>query len=658
LTESNPGLIPWPQQFHMTASNTARTRTATHVTCEPADAHLLAQAVKLLDGLGLGEVHVRLQSDGVAQQSPRPALGDDESYSLLIPAGPEPIVLEANTRWGALRGLTSLWMLGGQASSSDNSTPVSCQIVDSPRFAWRGLLLDVARHFVPIADLRRVVDGLARLKLNVLHLHLTDDQAFRFASQTLPELVSDDHYSQQALSELVAYASQQGVRVVPEFDVPGHVTCWVAAYPELGILPATPSERFGVHEACLDPTNEQVYAKLGELFSEVATVFPDDYVHIGGDEVHPKQWSESERVRGFIERHGLHDGRGLQNYFNERLCKILRELGKHPVGWDEVLHEAMPALVVQNWRGMSTRDRVLNKSLDCIVSAPYYLDLFYPAYMHYQHDPLAPQAHALAMEDAHQNERINAHVASGIEWTKQWRREAIDEVTGTGRVLGGEACLWSELVDHRSLDVRLWSRLPAVAERLWSAPEVDDVADFYTRLERVLEMAPFELVDRQRESLRSLGLDSEQAGIACLLEPVKWYARLLGEQALKARLAGSEMPQARPYNVSTPLNRIVDHIAPESLSARALQASDREMLLTHVNGWVLLESSDWPEDVQAAIDGLQNVGLLVSEYLRGERPLDALLTSLWTLYEPLGEYMLAVIPALDVCLRRDGAFVP
>ena len=188
----------------------------------------------------------------------------------------EKIRIEAKTTWGGLRAIATLYQL---ASSGELSRQL--EITDRPRFGWRGLMLDVARSFVSIGALRRILDGMAFLKLNVLHLHLSDDQGFRFRSEAFPGLASGESYSQTELEDLVSYAGHLGVRIIPELDVPGHVTSWLVNYPEWGFSELSEaSDLFGVHKACLDPSNEQMYEDLEILFSEVGAVFPEEFLHV------------------------------------------------------------------------------------------------------------------------------------------------------------------------------------------------------------------------------------------------------------------------------------------------------------------------------------------------------------------------------------------
>jgi hexosaminidase len=275
-------LMPWPRRvtrietpLELTAPdwsvNWAGVRT---LRLERTVARML-ERMTLFCGAG-----ATLSIDCAAASAPYPDLDDDESYLLKIDS--VEARLTAATEWGVLRGLATLAQL-----TAVGKTLPGVLIGDAPRFAWRGLMVDVARHFIAVETLLRTLDAMALVKLNVLHLHLTDDQAFRFGSRAFPELAehgSDgSYYSEHDLGEIVTHAAELGIRVVPELDVPGHTSSWLAAHPEWGTVreSRTPSTRFGVHSACLDPTREEVYAALARLFDDVTRVFPDRFVHIG-----------------------------------------------------------------------------------------------------------------------------------------------------------------------------------------------------------------------------------------------------------------------------------------------------------------------------------------------------------------------------------------
>ncbi len=590
-----------------------------------------------------------------------PGIREDESYRLAIDA--QEIRLDAPGEWGALRGIATLTQLLGR----DGSLPC-VQIEDAPRLPWRGLLLDVARHFLDVDDVVRTLDGMALCKLNVLHLHLSDDQGFRFPSRRFPRLCSSECFSREDLSRIVERAADLGIRVVPELDMPGHVTSWLVAYPEWGARQVGPTDRFGVHEACLDPTSEATLDAVGALLEEVAAVFPDPCLHVGGDEVHPAWWSEDPGVRSLMQAHGLASVRDVQARFNAHVAGVVEKLGRQIVGWDEVLHPTLPdTWIVQAWRGATARDRARARGNAVVVSAPYYLDLHYPVDVHYGFDPLAPQAMLVAREDALLEDPRFAHVADGIRWTEQWRKGAleIDAAAAAGSVLGAEACLWGELVDSAVLDVRLWSRLPALAELFWSTPSAELRATLGARLDEYLtHVHPrrgVDVADRSRAQLLEIGISDDWEELTAMLEPVKWYGRLLGEEALSARLRGEEMPQARPYGIHTPLDTVADFIPPESARGRWLEACCRALgesgaagdtartaLRDQAERWIALPTAAVPAPLQAIAPALVLLGRLVLERLDGREVHVAEVTAAT---RPHGELLLAVGPRLHAWLR-------
>ncbi len=570
-----------------------------------------------------------------------PALGDDERYRIEISTGG--IRVEAPREWGVLRALATLAQLARRRD--DGLCFPHCVIEDAPRFSWRGLMIDTVRHFISIGTLERTLDLMEFYKLNVLHLHLSDDQGFRFLGTAYPELADPQaRYAQEELKALVGRAAARGIRVVPELDVPGHSASWLAARPEwgLGDRVSAVSRRFGVHASCLDPDNRQAMRAVATLFGELAHVFPDSHAHFGGDEV---------------TLPGGQDASAMQAAFNLAVAEILRGLGKTPVAWDDVIQPDLPRnVVIQSWRGAGARARALRGGFDTVYSAPYYLDLSYPADLHYASDPATGAAADLAGDP-----RL-AHVRDGLlALSRHWDAEATGEAAAVeGRVLGGEACLWTELVTDELLDTRLWSRMPAIAERFWSPADVRDTGDMYRRLAVTHEsLAQMGVVDPGRDVRQRLmrsGLAREQAvGLMPLiemLEPVKWYARLLGASRPGA------VDAARPYDADTPLDRVVDFIPPESLAARHLaDVRDVDRLQNIVAGW--RSQRDWIEQCsgQGIVEELIGVSAtlsLLAEQLdahlcgREARVPDAAL-------EPHGEYMLPVALHLAERFSRSPA---
>lgn len=321
-----------------------------------------------------------------------------EQYQLDI--SQSEIVLSAPAETGILRGLETLLQLVEQGKVN------ALSIKDQPRFRWRGLLLDPARRFLPLPVLKRKVDIMAATKLNVLHLHLTDDQGWRFESQRFPRLQQiggvDGFYSQEQLRQLVNYAAERGIRVVPEIDLPGHTTALGAAYPEFMSQPGPnqPEIHWGVHPAVVDPTNEQLYPFLEQLLAEVAAVFPDPYIHIGGDEVLSDHWLATPHIVAFMQQQQLADTAALQAYFNRRLQQILQRLNRTMIGWDEVLDSNLPtSVLIQSWRGTESLYHAAAAGHQAILSTGYYLDQPQFAAYHYRNDPLPREIPALDLSD-------------------------------------------------------------------------------------------------------------------------------------------------------------------------------------------------------------------------------------------------------------------
>lgn len=557
--------------------------------------------------------------------------GADESYRIDVLA--EEIYLRAASWVGMQRAQQTLAQLLAQSILAGADALPCVRLDDAPDYEWRGLLLDVARHFIELPTLLRTLDGMAQHKLNVLHLHLTDDQAFRFPSRAYPLLnAGRPAYLREELELLVSHAASLGIRVVPELDMPGHVTCWLAAYPDWSLFPVKPTQRFGVHPACLDPTSEITYTVIGTLLDEFAEVFHDECVHTGGDEVHPRWWREHTSTQAFMAQQGMEQPGDLQAYFNSRVGELLVERGKKALVWDEAVHESLPAnTLVQAWRGMTARDAALAAGHDCIVSAPYYLDLFYPSDLHTAFAPELPLVDAVAAEDAMLVDERLAHVSGGLAWTKQWRErdEPATKQSESGTVVGAEACLWSELVDNDLLDVRLWSRLPLLAELFWSASvEPEANTRDYTRVAHSLSSWRFcggpDLVAAlcgsvsvdQLDLLAPTGIDNTIIELLAVLEPVKWYARLLGAEALAARLQGSEMPQARPYHLGSVMRGVADVLSPQSFRVAQLGQL--------LNRWRTAPLSDddqqvllhWAAHWRGQTDALDALHLVDSEVLR------------------------------------------
>ena len=584
-----------------------------------------------------------------------PMTAGDERYALQVTGTHARLV--APHVLGLHRGIETLLQLVNRGEITE------CTIDDAPRFAYRGVMLDPARHFLPVGDLLRVLDGMAALKLNVLHLHLSDDQGFRLESVALPRLTgagsNGEFYTQDDIRYLVRYADERGIRVIPELDMPGHCQSWLVGYPQLAPVLAPLSKalpqhwqlrkQFGIGRGSLDPTREETYVFLDTLLAEVATLFPDELVHIGGDEVHPRAWQGVPHIEAFMRERGMAQARELQGYFTARVAEIIARHGKRSIGWDEVLGAQLPAnMIVQAWRSGAARDAALHAGADVIVSSGYYLDLFYPAHAHYDFDPEADAAELHRWEDRLAErpgmEAVGNTVGAMFKHFRGAETDVAAKGVPPGRVIGGEACLWGELVTPELLDRRLFSRLTAFAERLWSAVDLDDHDDFYARHERTLDRLASDIGLQLRDPAKRANgttdapqFDRRQV-LLDAVEPVKWYARLLGPNLLASRALGEPDAPLRPYDTTTPLNRIADCIAPESLAARRFatlcerwqrtgDAAAQADLQAIANAWReqarLWSAQGAPEDC----DGLEplarrlgELGVALLALLRGQAP--------------------------------------
>ena len=490
-------------------------------------------------------------------------LGDDERYSLEIANGRAR--LSADAPLGVICGLNTFLQLVQQNKNENGTSPASpgfsapsVTIHDEPRFPWRGLSLDVSRHFIPVQGVERTIDGLSAVKLNVLHWHLSDDQGFRVESKRYPRLqeYSSDgmYYTQKEIKEIIEYARNRGVRIVPEFDMPGHATSWLAAYTKLGAGSGhyEITRGSGILNDLMDPTRESTYRFLDGFVGEMARLFPDEYFHIGGDEVNPKQWNDNPKIQAFMRKHRIANARELQVYFNQRLLKIVMKHGKHMEGWDEVLQPNLPkTIVIQSWRGQQSLWQAAREGYQGILSAGYYLDLMYPASYHYSVDPMKVPPIAPGHEDRPVDPNApTPGTPANLAPAEQ------------KRLLGGEAAMWEEIASAENLDAKLWPRLAAIAERFWSPESVIDADSMYRRLAATntwlewLDLKQRANLELMRRRLAAASPYQPLDTFASILEPVKGYSR-----------------HAEKYNISTPLNRLVDSIAPESDTAREFRQS-------------------------------------------------------------------------------------
>jgi hexosaminidase len=544
---AEPGLMPWPShmveqpgylaldhapQIHLAGGDervrqalTRFVRTLSMQTGVPFNLHFWGVPDGPTLTIHCGNAGSRVQN-----------IDEDESYHLTV--SESGIQLNAANPLGIMHGLQTLLQL---VFAGEHGWVIPyIQIDDTPRFVWRGLMIDVSRHFMPLEAIERSIDAMAAVKLNVLHLHLSDDEGFRVESKRCPRLTSAASgglfYTQVQVRSLILYARDRGIRVVPEFDVPGHAVSWLVAYPDLAS--GTPPKHLVQSEhddlrPPLDPTRESTYKLLDKVFGEMAGIFPDQYFHIGGDEVDGKYWENDAKIQAWMRSHNIKDAHALQTYFSGRVQKIVRKHGKTMEGWDEILDGDLPKdSLIQSWRGASSLASAAKMGYKTILSAGYYLDLMYPASQHYAVDPLGGDSASLTADQKR-------------------------------NILGGEAAQWTEYVTPENLDTRLWPRLGAIAERLWSPGAVTDVDSMYRRLGaltrnlQALHVDPEAVSKRMLRRIEGDDLPPELLEtMAMAAEPVKEYDR--------------ETTQV--YDVTAPLNHLVDAVPPESEAARQINA--------------------------------------------------------------------------------------
>ena len=468
-----------------------------------------------------------------------PLLGADESYSLVV--NNNKIILNAPTTLGALRGLETIVQLLTKNIDGTFYFP-SVIIQDAPRFSWRGLMIDVSRHFIPVDVLERNIDAMAAVKMNVLHLHLSDNEGFRIESKIFPQLQNSgsngEYYTQAQIKELVAFAEKRGIIIVPEFDMPGHTKSWFAGYPQLSSTPE-PSPAIDVHSLkqldlgsimqfmstapfpAFDPTKESTYEFLDKFIGEMADLFPSAYIHIGADENNGVVWKNNPAIVAFMKEHNIPDTHALQAYFVDRIKKIIAKNHKQMIGWEEMFSKDLAKdATVQVWQNASYTKKALDNGNNILISKGFYLDLFMPAYIQYN------------------NQDIPAQLADSL--APQFK--------------GGEAAQWTEIADKTNIETRIWPRAAAVAERLWSPASVNNIDDMYRRLfalnEQLDDLGLQHIVDYER-SLRRISVDnfSSVKTLTDVLTPVKGYKKLFAQLMKPASISYQTSPLAQVSDI-------------------------------------------------------------------------------------------------------------
>ena len=490
-------IIPAPREMTYGQGSFMVSRDTRVVAKEPHSAQVARYFTDLLQrtrGLSLAVGSTNEDDGAISFELVPGENANTEGYSLF--ASPERIHIVSQSTRGLFYGAVTLWQLVS-SSASGNAVP-AVTIVDAPRFAWRGLMVDSARHYQSPQFIKQLVDAMALHKLNVLHWHLTDDQGWRLQIRKYPQLTAvgawrvpagpaaaadidpatrkprqyGGFYSQDQVRDIVAYAAARNITVVPEIEMPGHASAAIAAYPQLGVipldagnpLPRNPSSDWGVHENVFN-VEESTFEFLQNVLGEVLGLFPSEYIHVGGDEAAKDQWRASPRIQARMRELGVKDEHALQSYFIQRMEKFLNAQGRRLIGWDEILEGGLaPNATVMSWRGIDGAVAAAAAGHDAVLSP-------WPT-LYFDNRPLAAptppgRGKVIGVEDVYRFDPAPA--ALGKEQRKH--------------ILGLQANVWTEHIRTEDrFEYMTFPRAAALAEVAWSPADKLDLASFEERL--------------------------------------------------------------------------------------------------------------------------------------------------------------------------------
>ncbi|WNO07694.1 beta-N-acetylhexosaminidase [Teredinibacter sp. KSP-S5-2] len=645
------------------------------------NAYAVRESIEL--SKGYSKIKVYISEGGNSDLFP------DERYNLKITR--RGISIKAESVEGLNRALSTMLQLSEKRENQLYFPYV--EINDAPKYTWRGLLLDTSRNYFSVATIKRQLDAMASAKLNVFHWHLTDDQGWRLESKRYPRLTSvaseGQYYTQSQIRDVIAYAADRGIQVLPEIDFPGHTSAFAVAYPELMSkdMEYSMTPEWGVHKPLLDPTNPAVYELIDGLVEEMTELFPFPYIHIGGDEVNPAHWRENRKIQQFMKENNIEDFHGLHLYFNERVAKIFQKHNRKLIGWDEILHDDLSKeFVVQSWRGHDSLIDAASKGYKSILSTGFYLDQPQSAAYHYRNflvpekqpvpsllpenysywsfriprkrgsavtgklafsddsaDPVIIEFRNKPAEVANQSEHF---LGMKVFWLDTWMgktefrlnmvedkskgkvkvgnafydihltkikpekfriRENVVNTQLQKNVIGGEAALWTELVDENSIDNRLWPRVFVVAERLWSGKNHVDEEFMYRRLEQLVPWseAMLDLKHLKQSENRLLDLAGTDLLASLLMlqkavEPGHYYHR------------HHEKSVYHTYSRRDTLDRFVDSLPAENLYQKRL----RERLISWLGN---KNEQDIRVIRQFFNDAIKNQEYLSQQTIKGQR---------------------------------------
>ncbi|XP_017771658.1 PREDICTED: beta-hexosaminidase subunit beta-like [Nicrophorus vespilloides] len=409
----------------------------------------------------LSKLYVDLENPCKDDEYPSAVM--DESYEINITNSMKPM-LKAKSIWGILRGLETFSQLIHYASNEYTLIVNSTWIKDFPRFPYRGLMLDTSRHFIPVYSIYNTLDAMSYNKLNVFHWHIVDDQSFPYQSTKFPELSDKGAYHPISqvytlldIKRVIEFARLRGIRVIPEFDTPGHTRSWGEGIKDI-LTPCydTNGKATGKYGP-MNPASKKLFKFLRELFKEIRDVFPDSYLHLGGDEVEFECWDSNEEVKEFMKMKQIKNYKALENYYIQELIRNIVDITDVHVVWEEVFVNGVELTndtIVHVWKndGFTVLKNVTGAGKPALLSACWYLD----------------------------------HLKSGGDWNDFYDCDPHDfhgSQEQMDLVLGGEACMWAEVVNGHNIGSRIWPRASATAEKLWSKKNADEFSKAAQRLE-------------------------------------------------------------------------------------------------------------------------------------------------------------------------------
>ncbi len=456
-------------------------------------AEIFRKDISRYDRIELSQDHEIKSKNIIALEISGPGSFPPDGYRLSVTSGK--IWISSSGAEGIFYGLQSLkQMILASPFSEHGETRIPClEITDYPRFAWRGMHLDVSRHFFPVDSIKRYVDFLALYKLNRFHWHLTDDQGWRIEIRKYPKLTSTGawrkprgslennspgdvtmdslyggYYTQDEIREVVRYASERFVTVVPEIEMPGHTQAVIASYPELGVTGTSPGVkiRWGISPFIYAPS-EKTFHFLEDVLDEVMELFPSEYIHIGGDEAIKDQWREDESIQIQIRKLGLKDEDELQSWFIGRIGEYLSEHGRKMIGWDEILEGGIPAgATVMSWRGEEGGIRAARSGHDAVMCPNTYL---YLNFAQTEDEPVSwVRKHVTHLSRVYSYEPVSAGLSA----------------EESRHIIGAEGCVWTEHIpDFNRLEHMIFPRITALSEVAWSDKSQREFDTFLDRVE-------------------------------------------------------------------------------------------------------------------------------------------------------------------------------